>query len=260
MSDPYDGPDGYGHGSLPPEIYRRRRILAIVVAALVAVLIFIGGILVFGGGDDKTTPTSSSSSLAPSGVIRSGTASADAPPADQSTPPSSDRATTDPATTGPEASDPSVPATSSSLPPATNVEDGAVCPDSALAVTVTADKATYTIGEEPVFTAVVTNATASACTRDVGAAMQEVQVLSLDGTQRIWSNFDCSFEAGTKNESLAPGEQISYALRWAGKDSQPGCPGSNAARVVVPAGQYRVIAFLGTRASEPVTFNIVAPQ
>ncbi|MFC7754282.1 hypothetical protein [Tsukamurella soli] len=142
------------------------------------------------------------------------------------------------------------------LPTPGAVTAGGACPDTSISVVVTADKPTYTLGDQPVFSATVTNAGAVPCVRDIGTGQQQLLVYTLDGTKRLWSNFDCTFQPQIKNETLGPGQQLTYGLQWAGTTSSPGC---QTKRVPVPPGAYQVIAQLGEKRSSPVTFNIVKP-
>lgn len=131
---------------------------------------------------------------------------------------------------------------------------GGPCPDANVSVVVGADKATYTLGEQPVFEATVTNAGSVPCSRDIGTGQQQLIVLTLDGSKQLWSNFDCTFQPEIKNEVLQPGQQLRYKLQWAGTTSAPGC---QAQRVPVAPGAYQIVAQLGAKRSAPVTFNIV---
>ena len=132
----------------------------------------------------------------------------------------------------------------------------APCSDQALSVVLYTDKPTYTKGDQPVFTVVVTNGGLAPCSRDVGKAAQNVVVRSLDGTRTLWSAQDCAPDKTVNNQVLNPGQQVQDNVTWSGTTSNPGC---NKARVTIPVGAYQAIAKVGARESAPITFNVVAP-
>ena len=118
------------------------------------------------------------------------------------------------------------------------------------------DKPTYTIGQQPVFTIVTTNAGLSDCTRDVGKAAQNVIVRTLDGSRTLWAARDCSPIETVNNVVLKPAQQVKDTITWSGTTSSPGC---ERPRTQVPAGSYSAIGKIGERESFPITFNVVAP-
>ncbi|MBS4103384.1 BsuPI-related putative proteinase inhibitor [Tsukamurella paurometabola] len=252
------------HGPLPPEIYWRRRVLAAVLA-LLAVLVVVLLIVFVGGGKDSSQNAATASSTTP--VTTSGLPPSQAPDgadpsaannnggaggAGGSGAPQSGAAGSGPASASASSSGGGVPTPGA-------VVAGGPCPDANISVVVGADKATYTLGEQPTFEATVTNAGPVPCSRDIGTGQQQLIVLTLDGSKQLWTNFDCTFQPGIKNEVLQPGQQLRYKLQWAGTTSAPGC---QAQRVPVAPGAYQVVAQLGAKRSAPVTFNIVraAPE
>ncbi|MGL6236816.1 MAG: hypothetical protein ACRC20_15940 [Segniliparus sp.] len=216
-----------GPKSLPPEVYLRRRSLALGVGALILVaIIALVFVLVRGGGSKP--PARSSVSAAASVSPSKAPDSSPSPSASESQPP----------------------------PPPTLAQAGQPCSDDWLAMVASADKATYTVGEQPKFTGVVTNGSPLACQRDVGDGMQAFVVSTLDGATRIWSSQDCAPTNGQSLQMLKPGQQIAYQATWTGKTSSPGCQDE---RVDIQPGYYRVVAQLGQKVSAPVTFNVLAP-
>lgn len=241
-------------GPLPPEIYWRRRALAVGVAVLVIVVIVGIIVLATGGSDEKPTNTSASLSTTPT--------SAQLP---ESIDPSQSGVTgggsggvsTAPSTSGaPGASTPA-----SSGVPQSSQAPGAVpvsglCPDQNISLVLYTDKPTYTTGDKPTFTLVVTNAGLTECTRDVGKDMQNVTVRSLDGTRYIWSATDCSPINTINNQLLKPAQQFKDTIVWSGTTSAPGC---KLPRVQAGAGPYQALGALGQRQSAPITFNFTNP-
>lgn len=132
----------------------------------------------------------------------------------------------------------------------------ALCPDQAISVVLYTDKPTYTIGQQPVFTIVTTNAGLTECTRDVGKAAQNVTVRTLDGTRTLWSARDCSPVNTVNNVVLKPAQQVKDTITWSGTTSSPGC---QRPRTQIPAGSYSAVGKIGERESFPITFNFVAP-
>lgn len=246
-------------GPLPPEIYWRRRAVAVggavvVVGLVVALIVWMTS----GSGDPHNTAATQS-------VSSSSTASSttSAPPASE---PQAGGASGEPDAgggSGGGAGGSGAPAGASSpvesASPA-GVPGGAagpaLCPDQAISVVLYTDEPTYTIGQNPVFTIVTTNAGLSECTRDVGKAVQNVIVRTLDGTRTLWSARDCSPLNTVNNVVLKPAQQVKDTITWSGTTSSPGC---ERPRTQVPAGSYSAIGKIGERESFPITFNMVAP-
>ncbi|HNP56991.1 MAG TPA: hypothetical protein PKG94_08500, partial [Gordonia sp. (in: high G+C Gram-positive bacteria)] len=131
-----------------------------------------------------------------------------------------------------------------------------LCTDQSLSVVLYTDKATYKVGDQPVFTIAVTNGGLTECVRDIGKSAQNVVVRSLDGTRTLWSARDCSPLRTVKNVTFAPGQQERDTITWSGTTSTPGC---KTPREPVPPGAYRAVGKIGERESAPITFNVVAP-
>ncbi|MCZ0911596.1 hypothetical protein O0V02_03910 [Gordonia amicalis] len=247
-------------GPLPPEIYWRRRVVAgggalVIVGLVVALIVWMTS-----GGD------------APQNTAATSSASSSAAPSSESAPPSSEPSAAGDAGAGgaPGGNAPAgggvpggAPASASS-PPESASPAGApgspagpnLCPDQAISVVLYTDKPTYTIGQQPVFTIVTTNAGLSECTRDVGKSVQNVIVRTLDGSRTLWSARDCSPLDTVNNVVLKPAQQVKDTITWSGTTSSPGC---ERPRTQVPAGSYSAIGKIGERESFPITFNVVAP-
>lgn len=131
------------------------------------------------------------------------------------------------------------------------------CTDSGLTVRATIDRAEYPIGDQPRFGVVVTNIGDTTCARDLGAAVQQIAVRTVDGDRRVWVNTDCSPATGRDVWTLAPGDQAAFAITWSGTGSAPGCFGP---REPVGPGVYRVVAQVGEISAEPVEFAIFDPH
>ncbi|HVF19820.1 MAG TPA: hypothetical protein VNA14_06225 [Mycobacteriales bacterium] len=201
-------------GPLPPATYWQRR--AITVLATVLVLFVI--VRACGGNDDREPTSLTAGSPSP-------TASAAVTPA---------RTTPTPTQPVPSSPKPSPSPTSARV-------DGEPCRDADLAVTATANAKEYAAGARPRLTLVVTNRATVSCTRDLGAAVRELRVVS--GTDRVWSSDDCAPGGEPEMTTLPAGGSKSFAVTWSRTRSRPGCP---AGREPAAAGTYRVIARLGS--------------
>jgi hypothetical protein len=242
------------NGPLPPEIYWRRRMAAAGVA-VVAVVVVILVIVLWPSGSGSSNVAAQSSgrssdvvttAAAPSSLDGGSGGSGGSAGAASGSPDSG-------ASGSAAASASGTPAGGVATPGA--VEPGAPCPDSNISVVVTADKANYAPGETPTFSATVTNAGAVACSRDIGTGQQQFIVSTLDGSKQLWSSADCTAVPGINNQVLAPGQQIGFQFKdWAGTTSAPGC---RTPRLPLAPGAYTVVAKLGEKRSEPVTFNIL---
>ncbi|MDH6679793.1 archaellum component FlaG (FlaF/FlaG flagellin family) [Rhodococcus sp. LBL1] len=223
------------NGPLPPEIYWRRRAVALGVIVVVVVLV-VWIIASLRGGDSPE----SAAAAATSELTESSTTSP--PPSDSSTESGS----------GAAASGSGSSATGTSASATSTGAATAQCADQSLAIKATPDQPQYKIGDEPSFTIAITNIGTSKCERDLGSAMQQALVFSLDGNKRLWSNVDCYPNADPAVQVLEPGGQARFTVKWSGKTSEPGCA---APRNQVPPGAYTVIAQLGGLRSAPEPFN-----
>ncbi|TQM35644.1 hypothetical protein FB388_7083 [Pseudonocardia cypriaca] len=107
------------------------------------------------------------------------------------------------------------------------------------------------VGERMVLRLVVTNSSTQPCVRDLDPVRQEIVVWSADGSQRLWSSNDCSSAKGADPRTLAPGQPLTFTVRWAGRTSAPGCPQR---RDTVPAGEYRLLTRVDDVISPPTQF------
>ncbi|WP_024332810.1 hypothetical protein [Gordonia hirsuta] len=231
-------------GPLPTEVYWKRRLLA-VAAAVIAIALVIALVIWAGssGEDPESTNAAATQSTGSEPETGAGEPAPDKP-VESGQPPA--------------ASNPPAPPASESgvqTPPAEGAE-AAQCSDQALSVVLYTDKPTYTKGDQPVFTIVVTNGGLAPCARDVGKASQNVVVRSLDGTRTLWTAQDCAPDKTVNNQVLAPGQQVNDNITWSGTTSNPGC---DKPRVAIPVGAYQAVAKVGAKESAPITFNVVAP-
>ena len=98
-----------------------------------------------------------------------------------------------------------------------------LCTDQSLSVVLYTDKATYKVGDQPVFTIAVTNGGLTECVRDIGKSAQNVVVRSLDGTRTLWSARDCSPAADGEERDFRTRSAGRDTITWSGTTSTPGC-------------------------------------
>jgi hypothetical protein len=234
-------------GPLPASVYWRRR--AVAFAGLVAVLLLIWAVLP-GGGDD--TPRDSAAAVGSPSPTEPAAAPGSTGPGGLTASPASD----DPgrAGDGRAATTTSVATTPKPTPKQAPPPAPTPCPDSALRLTVSPAQPVYVVGQAPVLRLQVRNVGTLPCTRDLGAALQEV--LLYRGTQRLWSSNDCYPEGERDQELMRPGVLYTFPVTWSGLASQPKCAGS---RTRVGAGSYTLVGRLGSLVSPgaPLTLRAV---
>jgi hypothetical protein len=103
----------------------------------------------------------------------------------------------------------------------------------------------------PVIELTVQNVSRSTCTRDLGAAQQEVLLYA--ATVRLWSSNDCYPDGEREEQALLPRERAAFSVTWSGLSSRPRCAGK---RLQVGPGHYRLLGRLGTLRSAPVTLTL----
>ena len=108
-----------------------------------------------------------------------------------------------------------------------------LCTDQSLSVVLYTDKATYKVGDQPVFTIAVTNGGLTECVRDIGKSAQNVVVRSLDGTRTLWS---------ARTAPAADGEERDFRTRSAGSATRSPGRAPPARRAARPrASQFRQV-------------------
>ena len=118
------------------------------------------------------------------------------------------------------------------------------CTDPELRLTVFPAQPAYLVGQAPVLRLQVRNVAPLPCTRDLGAALQEV--LLYQATKRLWSSNDCYPEGQRDVELMRPGVVYTFSVTWSGLSSQPDCLGT---RTRVGAGSYALVGRLGSLVS-----------
>ena len=194
-------------GPEPAQTYWLRR--AVLAAAVLLVLVLLLQLLPGGDDDDRLAQS-------PADVPASATPG---PTPSASTDPSADPSATP---------DPS--ASASAAP----------CGDDVLSVEAVATDESYAVGEQPRLELRITNTGTTPCSRDLGQAEVELQVVS--GDDRIWSSDDCAPGGEADVTVLQPGEAETSTVTWPGTRSLPGCQGDDEP---ADAGTYRVNGRVG---------------
>lgn len=241
-------------GPLPAAVYWRRRCLAVASAVLVVLVLVWACASAFAPATRPVTATPAAATApqpAPSSPVSPapGTGGPLTTPRSVLTPleqPVVPPLTSSEVVVPDETPREPVPVPPSVAPPPTGPVP---CTDGVLGVSAEVDPPEHRVGERPVLRLVVVNLGAEPCVRDLDGARQEIVVWSGDGALRLWSSNDCVNPATVDLRTLVPGRPVAFAVRWAGRTSEPGCA---RARTGVPAGTYRVMTRLDDVVSPPV--------
>lgn len=90
------------------------------------------------------------------------------------------------------------------------------------------------------------------CARDLGPGAQEVRVLH-DGAL-VFSSDDCGSARTSDVRAFAAGDAVVYRFAWSSYRDTPHRCGP--AATPAPPGTYQVLARVGTKSSEPTSFDI----
>lgn len=219
-------------GPLPPAVYWRRRALLLGIVLLVLFLVAQACMAANASPDGQEgTGAAAGSTDPPSGG-----------PSSPSTDPS-DAPTTGPASPGPDGG-------------AANGSDAQRCTDDEMLITAVAEPATAPAGSEIRFTIRIRNDSDRTCRRDVGGGQRELFLRSGSGATTVWSSRHCADLTDENVRELAPGFATEHWVVWNGLASNRcddrGRPAGDQQR----AGEYELVARLGTAHSEPVTVTL----
>ena len=206
------------------ETYWKRR-AAVALAVLVPLVLLLS---LLGGGDDELVPSDVTATASPVPTVS---------PAPSVDPSASPGPTSSPGMSG------------SPEPSGSPTAAAAACTDAALQVEAAATEDTYEVGASPRLELRVTNTGTAPCSRDLGQAAVELQVVS--GSDRIWSSDDCSPGGDADVVTLAPGTAEVSSVTWSGTRSRPGCEGEEERAT---AGTYRVQGRVGELREEGEPF------
>jgi hypothetical protein len=249
-------------GPLPPAVYWRRR-AAVAVALTLVIVLFV----MMCGGPDGSAPTARPSRAGSSGPSDLAT-SVPGPPApdpSRSAGASSPEASAVPgsSTAGSDGSDGSGGSDSGGGGGSDSGGGGNVgppvvatveCTDAEILLTAAVSPSPGIYGGVITLTLIVRNTADHACFRDVGSGPQELQVRQ-DSTV-IWSSDHCDSAQASDVRTFGPNIESRFWRTWntyrIAPDECDPPPGAAPAGV----GTYQVVARLGTKLSEPMTFEI----
>jgi hypothetical protein len=222
-------------GPLPPAVYWRRR--AVVLGALILVVIAIyTSCSGSGSAERKRTAAGQSPTPAASGVE-----------------PEPSETLLTPETGAPAApEDPSPELTDEAPPPQAPAAEGP-CTDEEITISPVPAKTAITRKTPVDIRLKIQNSGSRSCSRDVGADLQELRIVK--GAETIWSSDHCGPSRGSDVRPFGPGGTREYMVTWNGKSSTR-CSGGVPAGVVPAAGQYQLLARLGTKHSTPVVLTL----
>jgi hypothetical protein len=210
-------------GSLPAAVYWRRRAVVLVGLAMVVLVVSYAC-----NGPDAPAATNPSSSPTPAST--------------PSPTPSLQRPTI-------ETSSPTTPAFTLPVPANTGA-----CGDTELELTASATTATVSQGSTVDVTIKIKNISSRACSRDVGADMQELRLLNNDAL--VWSSDDCGANHGSNVKSFGAGKDMSFTLTWNGRRSRAAAGSVNCQSGAVDATTYQLVARLDKKLSPPFALRV----
>jgi hypothetical protein len=212
-------------GPQSPGVYWVRR--AVVLLVLLALVLGVRWLLTGRGGSGTpvAAPTSSSTSTPTS-----------APTSAAPTPSASTTSARPQATSA------------SPKPTGTGVK---ACAKTQISVTTSTDAASYAVGATPRLRMKIENSSTTACTRDIGAAQNELLISS--GTVRVWSSDDCNPGGTAQVVTMQPGQSYSVSVTWLGRLSKKGCPAN---QPLASKGTYKLTGRNGDVTSAPATFSL----
>jgi hypothetical protein len=128
------------------------------------------------------------------------------------------------------------------------------CTDAEISLSAAVSPSPGIYGGVITLTLIVRNISDHACLRDVGSAPQELQVRQ--GATVVWSSDHCDTPQASDVRAFGPNIESRFSLRWNTYRVAPHECDPPSGATPAAAGTYQVVARLGTKLSEPVTFAI----
>ncbi|MGI5212986.1 hypothetical protein [Plantactinospora sp. CA-290183] len=233
-------------GPLPSAVYWRRRAV-VLGAALLFLIVLVYSCTRTGDETGRNGTANPGQSPGPSPVLtpesggpEPGASESGAPEGDPSDAPAG------------EELPPVEPAGGGAVPPAAPPVEGG-CTDEEMSVVPLASRTTARRGEPIELRLRIKNVSDRTCSRDVGAAMQELFVKS--GARKIWSSDVCGNVQTNEVYSFPPTHENEYKIVWNGRESSK-CASGLATGPYPAAGSYQLLGRLATKLSEPVKITI----
>jgi len=228
-------------GPLSPAVYWRRRALVIGVVAVVVLLVAYSCSGSEEDGRQGATGNRPSASTDPSGRTQG-------PPGPPAVVPSAGEATGGPPVAG--GNNGGTPG--GSPRPGAGGDGGSLCSDAEMDVIAIADPVSVRQGAHATLTLKVKNVSGRACSRDIGADMQEIWIA--EGDTKQWSSDLCENRSGEGMTAFPSGHELAFPLDWNGRITAQGCDN----RPYLSPGTYQVYARVGTKKSNPATLIVTA--
>lgn len=241
-----------------PEVYRRRRIVAVLILVLVLLLIIglISWLAGRGNSSDNATATASTSTSAEAfsdfsqRATESATASESAEPSDSASASESASADASESATASESASATASAepSESAEPTASASPTEAVvaaCTAADLQVSLTADRNSYTAGQNPALAVTYTNTSGNPCIVTGGVNNVDVNITS--GPAQVYNYAQC-YANPVADAEVAAGATNTTALTWNRSLNVLGC---NTAATIQP-GYYWATATVNGVTSQPV--------
>lgn len=230
-------------GPLSPAVYwRRRALVAIVLLALTLPL------AVRCASEDEPQDRASDASTSPSLPSSSAV----------STPPSvlsPSAPATGASSVSPTSSTAAPTTTEQALSGPTPVSGGGTsveCSDDDLTLTASVEPSPGVYGGTFSLSLTIVNVSGHSCSRDIGSGPQELRVEQ--GTTTVWSSDGCDSEEEADVRTFGVGAGVRFSAQWDSYKIAPDtCTRSSSPAA---AGNYEVVARLGTKLSDGVTFEI----
>ncbi|MEV6629970.1 adhesin [Actinoplanes sp. NPDC051470] len=240
-------------GPLSPAVYWRRRAVVLGALLLVAVLLFVS---CGGNGDDSKRGSGKGTAASQPPTPKPGnSASAEPEPSFGNDRP------VDPNLPDPDDLTPSagVPNPSSGAGNGTNnnvnVPADGSCADQEISAVAIPAAATVKRGAALAVSLKIKNISNRACTRDLGAGVQE---LYLDqAARKFWSSDTCNPDRSTNPTKMQPGVEYNFNVTWNGQQANK-CAGTVPSGPALAPGQYQLRYRLDRKLSDPVAITITA--
>jgi hypothetical protein len=216
-------------GPLPAAVYWRRRLLVLGVLLLVILGIVYACTTGAGAGNQADPGPTVTGTPDPTG-----SADATATPAPTPSP-----------TASPTPTAFTLPVTDATGP----------CTDAEIELVAGASPSNPTVGVGADFSLRIKNISNRTCVRDIGGAMQELQLLQ--GDLIVWSSDDCGANQDHFDETFTPGHERTFTRRWDGYVTRSGAGETLCGSGVKPnAGNYELVARLGNQTSAPLAVDV----
>jgi hypothetical protein len=238
-------------GPLPAAVYWRRR--AVVLGALL-----VGVLVLFlsCSGEDKSDQRGTGAEKLPGSGAGVAAPTPEIEPSFEDAPPGGGPALPDPSDVlaDPNGGVDGDPLAGASAEP--NVNAGVPtghCADTEVSVTPVPARAAVKRGTTVELRLKIKNISTRACSRDVGADLQEIYLKR--GARKVWSSDICGLAKGSQLLNFAPNREREYNVTWNGRAATK-CAGGSAAGPFPLAGEYQLFGRLGGKVSAPVRMVI----